>query len=130
MLIQGRTGFKRLLGVAIAISVLAFVRSPDASADGIASYSSESPDGGAFASFNSYGEIFNLYDYLCDGRVPRLQYKVGTGGSVSTAENHGGCHSDPLTVNKSYAEGTVIYFRACTIAANYSSCDSWIRATA
>ncbi len=120
----------RAATVAGLVGILSAISLPTALADGTASYGMFSPDDGALVEFQSYGEIFDLFDEACDGRVPRLQYKVGTGGSVSTAENHGGCHSDPLTVNKSYAEGTVIYFRACNVAANYSSCSSWVKATA
>ncbi len=117
-------------GIAGAILLCVFGSFGMAQAAGHENYSITSPDAGATAEFASYGEHFWLQDQLCDGKVPRLQYKVGTGGSVTTLENHGGCHTDPARFDESYAEGTVIYFRACNVSGNYDNCSQWLKATA
>ena len=101
-----------------------------ATAAGNDSYTSRSPDDGAEANFYSSGELFTLWDIECDGQVPRLQYKVGSGGSVTTVENHNGCNSDSTLVDKSWPEKTVIYFRACNIGGGDDNCGAWVKATA
>ncbi|TQS42246.1 hypothetical protein [Cryptosporangium phraense] len=106
------------LGLVAALNVL--VQTP-AAAD---SADRHSPDGGAWGRFsdNINAEGFYVDDEICDGMVPRVQYKKGNSSVVTTIENHAGCGSIEAYFPKTWPEGTVYHFRVCNVSANSTNC--------
>ena len=116
------------IGTAVAVATVGFPGA--AQAEGADSYGSTSTDLSAYVKFNSYGEVFKIFDQHCDGLVPRLQYKVGNSSVITTWENHAGCYSDPRVIDLSWSEGQILHFRACNVGGTDAHCDDWVFATA
>jgi hypothetical protein len=110
----------RVAGTAVAAAALVgLAHSPASAATDVTVYGPSFKSGCAHAStghFASYGETFTVYDKCADGwsavvKVDVAPYK-SDGGYDFLIWNPNGADGSPVTVNKSYAEGTGICMHA------------------
>ncbi|MEV7386799.1 MULTISPECIES: hypothetical protein [Streptomyces] len=110
----------RLAGAMVgAVALVGLANSPALAGTDITAYGPSLKSGCSHASaghFASYGETFTVYDECADGwsavvEVDVAPYQSG-GGYDFVIWNHNGADGSPVTVDKSYAEGTGVCLRA------------------
>jgi hypothetical protein len=110
----------QVAGTAVAaVALIGLAQSPASAATDVTVYGPSFKSSCANASighFSSYGETFTVYDKCADGwsavvKVDVAPYK-SDGGYDFLIWNPNGADGSPVTVNKSYAEGTGICMQA------------------
>jgi hypothetical protein len=110
----------RVVGTTVAaVALIGLAQSPASAGTDVTVYGppwNEVCTHGSIGHFSSYGETFTVYDKCADGwsavvKVDVAPYK-SDGGYDFSIWNPNGADGSPVTVNKSYAEGTGICMQA------------------
>ncbi|MGW7433228.1 hypothetical protein ACWGIN_27275 [Streptomyces sp. NPDC054861] len=111
--------FRAASTVVATVALLGLAQSPAMAATDVTVYGpswNSSCTYGSAGHFASYGETFTVYDKCADGWSAVLLVDVApykpAGGYDFVIWNPNGADGSPLTVNKSYAEGTGICMQA------------------
>jgi hypothetical protein len=102
----------RIAALAGLVAVLVVVITPSTALADTSSCSVPAATCAGKVEFQSYGEIFRIYDQVADGHSAVLQYWLSDGTGPHWEWNHGGSGT-VVEVNLELPEGDWIFYKAC-----------------